>query len=667
MIMQKTNKEKGDDYEKYVVDFLKSEYDNIWLWKNVPESILIENNIINNYNIYSDTRRDIGIDIVAVKDGIYEYIQCKNYADNVCLNDISGFLFFMILNNVNGTLCYSNGISQNIINLIKDKENISKLKINLRHIPFKETDDMINVVTKFQVRYYQQEAIEIMERDENIKTILTMPCGTGKTFTVSRIAKKYHNVIVLSPLRKLTSDLLATMSIFLGKSYKKILLSSEGIRNITDIKKVIGIKNIIGCTYDSVDVLNKIFDELNDPIIIIDEYHNLSYNNLHNKKDNIYKLLQNDCKTIYMSATPNLSINHDAIYKYDWDKAIDDKYICDFNITVPSVDIIDNDNLNKMLELLKDISVVNEKMIKKAYFIVKSLLYNGNQKCIIYLTTVEKANIFKNVSEGLMKLLNIEISINVVTNKTNKKNREISINTFKNSCLLSILLNVHILDEGIDIPECDSVFITQPNNNIANLIQRMCRCNRMTSTKKTCNMYIWCTEKKTQKILDYIRENTSDAITGKVNKYDSINNKKIEKKKIIKVIKKNIQINNSLKENIKVCNNTDQFIEQIKILSQSSDTYCIDLDLIADWLGAKIENLIDTLKRNYIEKDDYIVKLGVKPKVKNIGGSEKKSYYVTLECFKLLASRSNAKNANNIRKKLIKTGELVNYYKDEIL
>ncbi|ARF08537.1 hypothetical protein Catovirus_1_587 [Catovirus CTV1] len=36
------NKEKGDAYEKNVIDYLINElkYDNAWLWKDVPEKIL---------------------------------------------------------------------------------------------------------------------------------------------------------------------------------------------------------------------------------------------------------------------------------------------------------------------------------------------------------------------------------------------------------------------------------------------------------------------------------------------------------------------------------------------------------------------------------------------------------------------------------------------------
>jgi len=80
------------------------------------------------------------------------------------------------------------------------------------------------------------------------------------------------------------------------------------------------------------------------------------------------------------------------------------------------------------------------------------------------------------------------------------------------------MLNVQILNEGIDIPVCDSVFITDPNNNIENLIQRMSRANRICSTKTRCHIYMYCGEKKINKVLDYININTNNELKDKIYK-----------------------------------------------------------------------------------------------------------------------------------------------------
>ena len=49
-----------------------------------------------------------------------------------------------------------------------------------------------------------------------------------------------------------------------------------------------------------------------------------------------------------------------------------------------------------------------------------------------------------------------------------------------------------------------------------NIIQRMSRANRIICDKNNCNVYLWCKEKKTNKILNFINENTQEFIKNKV-------------------------------------------------------------------------------------------------------------------------------------------------------
>ena len=50
-------------------------------------------------------------------------------------------------------------------------------------------------------------------------------------------------------------------------------------------------KNIISSTFDSVDILNNIIGTLDNLIIFVDEFHNLSNSNLNNFDNPIFKLL----------------------------------------------------------------------------------------------------------------------------------------------------------------------------------------------------------------------------------------------------------------------------------------------------------------------------------------------------------------------------------------
>jgi hypothetical protein len=72
---RKNTKLKGDIFEEFCVLYLKNvkKYDNVWRLHDVPDDILINLGL---------KRRDMGIDIIAQKDDLYEAIQCKYKKDN---------------------------------------------------------------------------------------------------------------------------------------------------------------------------------------------------------------------------------------------------------------------------------------------------------------------------------------------------------------------------------------------------------------------------------------------------------------------------------------------------------------------------------------------------------------------------------------------------------
>jgi hypothetical protein len=58
------------------------------------------------------------------------------------------------------------------------------------------------------------------------------------------------------------------------------------------------------------------------------------------------------------------------------------------------------------------------------------------------------------------------------------------------------MFSVRILDECIDIPACDSIYITYPSNSKIRTIQRLSRCIRIDKNNKfkKGNIFIWCDE-----------------------------------------------------------------------------------------------------------------------------------------------------------------------------
>lgn len=99
------NKIKGDKYEEYICNYLNSFKNKIaYLWRDVPEQLLFEANLITDYNQHRLKRKnndkinplqDIGIDIVFIKNHEFYFVQCKDYTNTIPVSDLAGFFMVM--------------------------------------------------------------------------------------------------------------------------------------------------------------------------------------------------------------------------------------------------------------------------------------------------------------------------------------------------------------------------------------------------------------------------------------------------------------------------------------------------------------------------------------------------------------------------------------------
>jgi superfamily II DNA or RNA helicase len=184
----------------------------------------------------------------------------------------------------------------------------------------KDIDDIIINKNKSQndlqliPRDYQLEAYNALNKKH--RTILQLPCGMGKTLISIMLAKDYKKIIVLSNLKahcEQNKNRFEEQMI----NYTTLLVESgnNGTRDINKIKKLSNtIENFaLFSTYKSLDIIMELLKDINDDtkileyLIIIDEFHNISYNDIY---DNIvspmYKLLHSKFKIMFMSATPRI-------------------------------------------------------------------------------------------------------------------------------------------------------------------------------------------------------------------------------------------------------------------------------------------------------------------------------------------------------------------------
>ena len=189
--------------------------------------------------------------------------------------------------------------------------------------------------------------------------ILSMPCGTGKTMTSYLISNSYKQIIIISPLKEFAKQNLDKY-IEYGLTSNTLLVDSDGGRDLKQIKKFIKSNQtfLISSTFCSVDVIFKSLKYMNNSLIIIDEFHNLSKNNVTNEDDDFYKLLNSNQRILFMSATHrvydmenedyNDEIFGPIIYNMTFTEAIEKKYITDYQIWLPSINENNDEIINDL-------------------------------------------------------------------------------------------------------------------------------------------------------------------------------------------------------------------------------------------------------------------------------------------------------------------------------
>ena len=537
------NKYKGDVYESHILNYLKNneKYDYVWLWKDIPEKILHQEKIITDYAKYSLVRNDIGIDILAKKNNEYTYIQCKNFnANSICIQDLAGYFFFKMCYNKNCKVYYNGNLSNRIKIMYPGSGEFVQ-------IPFHEELSNARIDNDKKVMEKREYQIEAQQKLKDInRSVIALPCGMGKTYISYLLAQYHDNIIFFAPTKELCVQ---THEIYKKyfKEHSHNLISGDGTRNTQKI--MIKKKNILISTFKSCDVINKLIDKLSNPYIIIDEYHNLSMNDLTKKSNDMYKILHSKHQILFLSATPKYLDYKDVfgnnMYSYKWQDAIKNNYINDFKIVLPDNNYINLQtdqflNLFKLSDQNNVSQELNNKYVKKIYFILRSILYNANKKCLIYLPTIEKAKMCKSIIEWMKRLFNVNINTSIIDHTTKKSDRKEQLDNFVKNDDIYIILNVHVLDEGVNIPECDSVYIMNPSNNIENIVQRMSRCNRKMVNKGISYIYLWYKENKVKTIMDYINGNTNNELADKYIKVNFKNQDQVEEETMNNRAKQNI-------------------------------------------------------------------------------------------------------------------------------
>jgi hypothetical protein len=185
----------------------------------------------------------------------------------------------------------------------------------------------------------------------------------------------------------------------------------------------------------------------------------------------------------------------EVIYFMSFTDAIKNNYITDYRIYLPSVHETNADliaNINSEIEL----GLLDNELRAKCIYLFKCLVEKGSRKCIVYCENTDKLDKMITMMTELNSYYYLDLSMESITSSTNKKSRFRILETFASDNSINLLFSIRILDECIDIPSCDSVYITYETSCKIRTIQRICRAIRIDSTNKfkIANIFMWCSD-----------------------------------------------------------------------------------------------------------------------------------------------------------------------------
>ncbi len=571
------------EYEKEMMLKHQEDYGHItYHWNNVPEDILFESGFIQDYHnhrmkyknnyletgTYHNIYEEFGLDGIAKeRDGLYHGIQCKLYDAKVGANDLGSFyhVLFMRMKRINpeskGYLYHSSDLQKSISYDFQKEGSIISCKV-----PFGK-DKKDESKSSFELRYYQKDALKALSEDlRSPKGSLICPCGTGKTVIFNEHIKEmnYKNVFILSLYKIHALQNLNVSKEFHKSKYEYLLVDSdkEGTRDIEEIQKYMDKKTIFSFTYQSAeDLLLQLFEEFNEndtdesilkpkfdlsnSLVIVDEAHNLM------NRDQLVEVLNAFPKVLFVTATPPSQmdeiIGSKLIYEYKFEKAIEDKSICDYQIYLPYVE-----NKIAHIEIPDELKKIDGDMCKKVLFLMNGLLKSGSKRTIIYLNSIQECkvfeDVFKNVNDNYhyRKYWIKNITCDVSYEERNNILSEFS----KESCddEIKIITSVNILNECVDIVKCDSVFITNMTQNTSYIktLQRIFRANRIdkSNPNKIAHCFIWSEDNN--EILEALQLlKTNDVnFREKIKIINGDYEKNCNKKILEKIVKANMEIAN---------------------------------------------------------------------------------------------------------------------------
>jgi superfamily II DNA or RNA helicase len=495
-------------YEHYVMQTHASVNpdETVWHWSVVPEDELYACGFFHSFNTYrlrkkteSKKVNEYGLDGLSKNsEGVFTGLQAKCYTKSKLTAHHLGTFYQVVFMRMKEKDPRSLGYLYATCSLQADVRDdfLNSNTCFYEKLSFPEKEKTLGNETQYQLYDFQKEAVRALHDSEEQHGLLSVPCGLGKTLILSTwLAESQPPVVIMfSPTRQLAEQNHTRVSQFLtGYNHTMVACDAMATRDVDLLTAYMDSDQSVffSSTYDSVDVIQEIMQQYvtDEFVLCIDECHNMS------------KELQAfvdifEGRIVYMSATPRELLDIETVYSMDLSEAIEKNYITDYRVFLPT---FEKDAAHVALENLDGF------FGPRAEFLATGMLRKGSRRCIVYLNTKKDCEIFLECVQRLFKDYHGETfwGASIIDSTSSKRRQEIleAFSEDSNPSTFRVLVSVRILDEGIDIPKCDSIFIAQPSMSKSDsshirVVQRLNRATRKDAgnPSKVANCFIFAEE-----------------------------------------------------------------------------------------------------------------------------------------------------------------------------
>ena len=556
------------DYEYAVVEQHRLlPHTQVWHWTNVPEELLFESGYIHDYSRTRKERlmrkkapqqgvnraRDYGLDGLAVQTTphgtvLYHGLQAKYFHKRrVTAGDIGTFLFKLF--DLRTRIPTSVGYLYTSTRLEAEMADGVQLPNHpLRHVlfPWKHSDDPgqpdMNrekdiLECDLPLRDYQEDALQQLDGQHGIN-VLHIPCRLGKTLIAGHDIRRRQPslLIAIAPLKVSVDNLRRRLSCFLP-NYHSLLVDSDtdGTTDQKDIRQFLEQegKKVIYSTFDSArDILSTMIyphsddsdqedgdddrkeDGIYDPretYLLVDECHNMT--------GDLIDYVKQFSRALLLSATIPEEL-YDAlpihrIVRIPFSKGIEGNYLVDYTLWLPQLLTKEDGSTEVDTDIPVEFSHHSRDLTAKALYLAVGMLKTGARRCIAYMRTQQECDEFMPILQDVFENYHgLSVWTKKVTSSVPHGKRTELLDTFQQEDtegLFRVLTSVRILDEAVDLPKCDSVFISSVGEQSSD-IRFFQRCQRSSTLDphhpmKRNHIFLWADGwESCVNALQYLRE-----------------------------------------------------------------------------------------------------------------------------------------------------------------